>query len=124
MRTCGGDWSVETVSAIKFALIPIMAMSEMACMPLTTSKVTPRAPSCGRGILEGVGEGLEAEVVLDFALRGVAGLSGAGRGSSVSEAEVIADFTFLSTPGFSEAGGSGLVGWSGSSEAEVGARAG
>jgi hypothetical protein len=52
MRTCGGDWFVLTISAIKFALIPMMAMSEIICTPLETAKVVSRAPDLWTGIFQ------------------------------------------------------------------------
>jgi hypothetical protein len=51
MRICGGDWSVLTSSAIKFALIPMMIMSEIICIPLETPKVCSRAPDLRPGIV-------------------------------------------------------------------------
>jgi hypothetical protein len=38
---------------MKFAVIPIMEMRQMACMARTTVKDAPRAPNCGAGILTG-----------------------------------------------------------------------
>lgn len=36
---------------MKLAVMPMIAMRETACMPLTTVKVAPRAPNAGPGIL-------------------------------------------------------------------------
>jgi len=44
MRTFGGAWSADTISEMKFAVIPMMVMSEMACMARTTFQVAERAP--------------------------------------------------------------------------------
>jgi hypothetical protein len=43
-RTLGGELLAPTISAMKLAVIPMMAMSDMACIPRTTVKVAPRAP--------------------------------------------------------------------------------
>jgi hypothetical protein len=53
MRTCGGAWSAETISDMKFDVIPIMVMREIACMARTTVKVAPRAPKFWLAILMG-----------------------------------------------------------------------
>ena len=44
IRTWGGAWLAETISAMKFEVIPIMVMRQMACRARTTVKVAPRAP--------------------------------------------------------------------------------
>ena len=49
-----------TISAMKFALIPMMAMREMASMARTTVKVAPRAPKFAPCILAA---GVEVEGV-------------------------------------------------------------
>lgn len=51
MRTLGGVVLLATISAMKFAVIPMIAMSEAVCMPRTTVKVAPRAPKFGPGIV-------------------------------------------------------------------------
>lgn len=51
IRTWGGAWFEETISAMKLAVMPMIAMREMACIPRTTVKVAPRAPNAGPGIL-------------------------------------------------------------------------
>lgn len=43
-RTLGGELSAETISWMKLAVMPMMEMRQMACMPRTTVKVAPRAP--------------------------------------------------------------------------------
>jgi len=53
IRTRGGDWFADTISAMKFAVIPIMAMRETASIPRTTVKVAPRAPNAGPCIFAG-----------------------------------------------------------------------
>jgi hypothetical protein len=57
MSTLGGAWSAATISAMKFAVMPMMEMRQMACMARATVKDAPRAPNCGPDILMGVGEG-------------------------------------------------------------------
>jgi hypothetical protein len=44
MRTLGGTASAETISEIKLAVIPMIAMRETTCIPLVTMKVAPSAP--------------------------------------------------------------------------------
>jgi len=81
MITWGGTWSADTISAMKLAVMPMMVMREMACMPLTTVKVAPRAPKLG-AILEnvvgwdgwGLGDGLGRS--LKYSSRGRFGVSG------------------------------------------------
>ena len=50
-----------TISAMKFAVMPIMEMRQMACIARTTVKDAPRAPNCGPGMLtvESVGFGFD-----------------------------------------------------------------
>jgi hypothetical protein len=60
-RTFGGACSTAIISAMKFAVIPMMEMREMACIPRTTVKVAPKAPKFGPCILtcwSGLGLGL------------------------------------------------------------------
>lgn len=52
MRTCGGDWFEATISAMKLAVIPMMAMREITCMMRTTVNVAPRAPNFGPGMMK------------------------------------------------------------------------
>jgi hypothetical protein len=54
MRTCGGAWSAVTISEMKFEVMPMMVMREMACMARTTVKVAPRAPKFWDAIMIGV----------------------------------------------------------------------
>jgi len=63
-RTGGGVWLTDTISETKLAVMPMMEMSETACIPLTTVKVAPRAPKFGPGILD------EVLVVLKIGLEG------------------------------------------------------
>ena len=59
MSTGGGAWFTATISATKFALMPMMVMREMASMARTTVKVAPRAPKFAPCILAvGVGFGV------------------------------------------------------------------
>lgn len=44
IRTLGGMLSAETISEMKFAVMPIMEMRHTACIPRTTVNVIPRAP--------------------------------------------------------------------------------
>jgi hypothetical protein len=44
IRTLGGVLSAETISEMKFAVMPIIEMRQTACMPRTTVNVIPRAP--------------------------------------------------------------------------------
>lgn len=54
MRTCGGDCEAETISEMKFAVMPIMVMRQTTCMARTTFQVAARAPPEVRAdILEG-----------------------------------------------------------------------
>lgn len=69
IRTCGGAWFADTISAMKLAVMPMMAMREMTCMPRTTVKVAPRAPNCGPGILA-VGGGGDETVRLGLMVGG------------------------------------------------------
>jgi hypothetical protein len=63
-RTGGGVWLTDTISETKLAVMPMMEMSEMACIPRTTVKVAPRAPKFGPGILN------EDLVILKIGLKG------------------------------------------------------
>lgn len=49
--TEGGAWFTDTISEMKLAVMPMMAMRDTACMPRTTVKVMPRAPKFGPCIL-------------------------------------------------------------------------
>ena len=44
ISTFGGAWSAVTISEMKFEVMPMMVIREMACMARTTMKVAPRAP--------------------------------------------------------------------------------
>lgn len=44
MKMAGGVASLETISAMKFAVSPIMAMSEQSWMMRAQTKVAPRSP--------------------------------------------------------------------------------
>ena len=44
IRTLGGVLSAETISEMKFAVMPIMEIRQTACMPRTTVNVIPSAP--------------------------------------------------------------------------------
>lgn len=44
MRRFGGVWLLVMMSEMKFAVIPIIAIRQMACRILTYLKVAPRAP--------------------------------------------------------------------------------
>lgn len=46
-RTLGGTVLFATMSAMKLAVIPMIEMSETACIPRITVKVIPKAPCCG-----------------------------------------------------------------------------
>lgn len=52
MMTLGGDCLDETISEMKFAVMPMIAIREIASMARTTVKVAPRAPKL-EGIVEG-----------------------------------------------------------------------
>lgn len=54
ISTRGGAWSAVTISEMKFEVIPIMVMREMACMARTTVNVAPRAPKFWEAIVMGV----------------------------------------------------------------------
>lgn len=53
IRTLGGTVFEETMSEMKLAVMPMMAMREMPWRARTTVKVAPRAPYCGAGIMVG-----------------------------------------------------------------------
>ena len=44
MKMAGGVAPLETISAMKFAVRPIMAMSEQSWMMRAQTKVAPRSP--------------------------------------------------------------------------------
>lgn len=50
-RTEGGFWFDETISEIKFAVMPMIDMSDTTCKPRMTVKLAPRAPNPGPCIL-------------------------------------------------------------------------
>jgi hypothetical protein len=50
-RTFGGVLLAVTISEMKLAVMPMMAISDTACMPRTTVKVAPRAPWFGIGMV-------------------------------------------------------------------------
>ena len=56
IKTFGGAWSAATISEMKLDVMPMIVMSEMACMARTTVKVAPRAPNFWDAILVGEGE--------------------------------------------------------------------
>lgn len=58
MMTLGGDCFAVTISEMKFAVIPMMLMRQMASIARTTVNVAPRAPKL-EGILEDSGSGLD-----------------------------------------------------------------
>lgn len=92
--TRGGDCSDATISAMKFAVMPMIEMRHTACIPRATVKEAPRAPNAGPAILTGGGD-----VLLGFGERSEGAGSGSLRG-------------FVKTGGGGEinAGGSGLTG--------------
>ena len=47
IRMLGGVVVAATISAMKFAVIPMIEIRQIPCMVLTTVKVAPRAPNCG-----------------------------------------------------------------------------
>lgn len=47
--------SADTISETKLAVMPIIEMRQMICMARTTVNVAPRAPSCGPGMVAGLG---------------------------------------------------------------------
>jgi hypothetical protein len=55
MSTLGGAWSAATISEMKFAVMPMMVMRDMACIARTTFQVAERAPVCGEDMLSGEG---------------------------------------------------------------------
>ena len=46
-----------TISAMKFAVMPMIEMRHMACIARVTVKDAPRAPNAGPGMLTGGGDG-------------------------------------------------------------------
>jgi len=46
-----------TISAMKFAVMPMTEMRHMACIARVTVKDAPRAPNAGPGMLTGGGDG-------------------------------------------------------------------